>query len=379
MILAHPRHLFAAAALALLALVWSPSAAQAHVRDTTGYSSITHQGATVNWQLRVDYDSFARAAALGLDAVQATDDQARATALSQTTEQAAEYLSERLSLQADGVSCPLEIDRTGVAAQGERPYAEFDLVLACHTAQAGAYTIDYEVFRSTDGIVDDHDNVVDYQLGGKAGRTILDREHTTFSTGENSLLSTGRQFVMLGFHHILAGLDHVLFVAALVLGARRLRDLFWAVTTFTLAHSVTIALAALGWVDIPPTVVEPLIALSIAFLAFDSLLAPRDASGASRHRLLAVFCFGLLHGLGFAGALELQGGSVSQFLYSLFTFNIGIELGQMLVIGLCLPVIALLRRRFERLASVVLTIAGLVIGGLGALWFVERLLAPPSL
>jgi hypothetical protein len=157
----------------------------------------------------------------------------------------------------------------------------------------------------------------------------------------------------------------VLFLVALLLGAGSLRRVVELATAFTAAHSVTLALGALGWVEVPPEIVEPLIALSIAYVAADVVLG-----GATRHRLGVVFGFGLLHGLGFAGSLSWSG---DVDLAALATFNVGIELGQALIVLALFPLLLLIRR--YRWSPVAHACAASCAAGFGLLWFVERLMA----
>jgi hydrogenase/urease accessory protein HupE len=154
-----------------------------------------------------------------------------------------------------------------------------------------------------------------------------------------------RAYGRLGVEHLLSGLDHVLFVLGLValLGAGR--PLVMAITAFTLGHSVTLAAASLGFVRMPAEPVEIAIAASLVALAL-ALVRPAGAVDSSlvRHPALLPFGFGLLHGLGFAGALTAAGLPQHALLLSLFSFNVGIELGQLAVVALALPLLALLRR-----------------------------------
>lgn len=176
------------------------------------------------------------------------------------------------------------------------------------------------------------------------------------------------RFVGLGFTHILpGGLDHVLFVAALALAARGLALLAQA-TAFTVAHTVALALAVSGVVALPSSVVEPLITASIGYVGLENLARKEP----SRARLALVFAFGLLHGLGFAGALAAVGWPSGRTVAALLGFNLGVELGQLAVIGLVLALIAAAAR--AGVARPRLT-AGLsaVIGATGAAWTVTRL------
>jgi hypothetical protein len=188
---------------------------------------------------------------------------------------------------------------------------------------------------------------------------------------ESAWTVAGR-YVRLGVAHILPhGWDHVLFVAGLVLGARRkLRSLLAQLAAFTVAHTVTLGLGALGLVVLPGGVIEPLIAVSIAFVALENLLK----RGEPRFRAAWAFVFGLLHGQGFAGALAETGIPRESFLTALLSFNVGVELGQLAVVGALLLLLRGLDEpeRFRRYA---LRPGSIVIAMMGLYWAVERLVA----
>lgn len=142
--------------------------------------------------------------------------------------------------------------------------------------------------------------------------------------------STAWRYVVLGFTHIVPhGLDHVLFVLGIYLLSRKWRDVLWQVSAFTAAHSITLGLSLYGVVSLPAAIVEPLIALSIAYVAIENMflkdLKPR--------RVALVFAFGLLHGMGFAGVLRELGLPEGEFVTALLTFNLGVEAGQLAVIA----------------------------------------------
>lgn len=142
-------------------------------------------------------------------------------------------------------------------------------------------------------------------------------------------VEVARQYLLLGFTHIVPyGLDHILFVLGIFLLSSRLRPILTQVTAFTLAHSITLALSTYGLVSASPRVVEPMIALSIAFVAIENLFLTEVRAT----RIVLVFCFGLLHGLGFAGVLRELGLPHWQFGLALVTFNLGVEAGQLSVI-----------------------------------------------
>ena len=138
-------------------------------------------------------------------------------------------------------------------------------------------------------------------------------------------------YLRLGIHHILTGYDHLLFLAALALAAVRLADFFKLIATFTLAHSLTVTLSALGYVRLPPWFVEPFIAASIVFVAVENLVSPRRAG--ARSRLALAFGFGLVHGLGFAGGLvdAIGGTGGASLAVAILAFCLGVELGHLMV------------------------------------------------
>lgn len=190
---------------------------------------------------------------------------------------------------------------------------------------------------------------------------------------------TLRRYAGLGIRHVLGGADHVLFVLALLFVVVRARALFFALTAFTLAHSLTLALATLGWVRPEPRWVEALIALSVLLLAREVLrpLSPQKErpTWTARHPMALSFTCGLLHGLGFASALAEIGLPTGQSALALFAFNLGVELGQL---GLVLVVVVVLRPlRWIGLAQIVKPAkpAAYVIGGLAAAWTIERIAA----
>ena len=185
-------------------------------------------------------------------------------------------------------------------------------------------------------------------------------------------------YTLLGIQHILTGFDHLLFVFALILVVRNRRQLILTVTAFTIAHSITLALATLGVVSVPGPPVEATIALSIVFVALEILQRSRGHAGlATRKPWLVAFSFGLLHGLGFAGALAEVGLPHNAIPLALLFFNVGVELGQLtfitLVLGSAAVLARLLRIRAEPRWAVQLQ--AYAIGGLASYWLIERISA----
>ena len=184
-----------------------------------------------------------------------------------------------------------------------------------------------------------------------------------------TLGSTVAQYVVLGYQHIVPkGLDHILFVLGLFLMSTRWRALLAQVTAFTVAHSITLGLAIYGALSLPSTVVEPLIAASIVYVAIENVLAKE----LHKSRIVVVFCFGLLHGLGFAGVLRELGLPRSQFLPALLSFNLGVELGQLSVIALAFLAIGWLGSRPWYRRRIVIP-GSLAIAAVGLYWTIQRI------
>lgn len=177
------------------------------------------------------------------------------------------------------------------------------------------------------------------------------------------------RYIVSGFEHIIPkGLDHILFVLGLFFFSLQLRPLLLQVTAFTLAHTVTLALASLQIVNVPAEIVEPLIAASIVYVAVENVIGGRVHAA----RIAVVFVFGLLHGLGFASVLGDVGLQDSRFVVGLIGFNIGVELGQLAVIALAFVLLALpfgKKPWYRKFIAIPFSIA---IGLVGAWWTIER-------
>lgn len=182
-----------------------------------------------------------------------------------------------------------------------------------------------------------------------------------------------RGYLVMGFRHILPeGTDHILFVLGLFLLSPRIQPLLVQVTSFTAAHTLALALAALGFVSLPSRVVEPLIALSVVYVAVENVVTPR----LTPWRPAVVFLFGLLHGMGFAGALREAGLPRPEIPAALLSFNAGVEGGQLAVILGAFTVLALPFRNRPWYRSRVVVPGSLLIAVIGLFWFVRRIVAP---
>ncbi|WP_239632475.1 HupE/UreJ family protein [Paenibacillus sp. H1-7] len=176
-------------------------------------------------------------------------------------------------------------------------------------------------------------------------------------------LFTLGSYIAYGMEHLFTGYDHLLFLLGLVIVRLKWSEYLKIITSFTVGHSITLALAALGIVQIPGAIIEPLIALSIVFVAVENMLRKEH-----KWRWLITACFGLIHGFGFAGVLE--GRFSGNVALPLFSFNLGIELGQLAIFLVLLPIITKIgRTRWN--APTVYGISG-IIGLFGIYWFLER-------
>jgi HupE/UreJ protein len=372
-----------------------------------GFSSVVYADVTaperehVRTELGLEYDLLVVSAAdaekddplfrAGTAAFEHEDPAEQAAALDAHADSVLGYVAKRFSVSDQGGACTATRDggvqikqRVGV------PYAFVVLDYRCPHG-GDAHVVRSEVFPDSEGYVRGTKTIVTYDLDLESGSASLEAKHPAFSTHQ-SLLQRYWEFFRLGAEHLYTGIDHILFLLALIAGSRRLREIVLAATSFTAAHSVTFILAALGVVHVPASLVEPIIALSISAVAglylwqiFQrrSRVTDIDVVGtgrlgldtAGRARIAVVFCFGLVHGLGFASALGIDEAFSWTLLSSLLVFNLGIEAVQLTIVLTVFPLLALLRRR-SPLAG--LSATGAIAAGvcaMGLVWFAERAFA----
>ncbi|MEV0975197.1 HupE/UreJ family protein [Microtetraspora glauca] len=388
------------AAVAVAVLLSAPPAL-AHGFTSTVYADLASpETGHVRTELQLEYDLLVVSAAdnekddplfrAGTAAFEAGDAAEQAAALDAHADSVVAYVTERFGVTTGGKACTPVRDGDFTIGQREGvPYALLILDYRCPES-ADAHEVRSGLFPGSEGYVRDSKTIVTYDLDLKSGSTALDAQHRSFSTRQ-SWFERFWQFFRLGAEHLLSGLDHILFLLALIAGSRRLREIVLAATTFTLAHSVTFILAALGLVEVPASFVEPVIALSIAVVAGWHLWRIRrrrshaaelatlsrghlSLDRAGWTRLAVVFCFGLVHGLGFAAALGIDQAWSWTLLWSLLVFNVGIEAVQLAIIIVVFPLLALLRRR--RPAAGLWTTGAIAawVSVMGLVWFVQRVL-----
>ncbi|MBA4602216.1 HupE/UreJ family protein [Thermoactinomyces mirandus] len=224
------------------------------------------------------------------------------------------------------------------------------------------YSMFFEIDKSR------HQNIVTIHDDGKESRFVFHDSERHLSFTKESRLSiwlTVRQFIQIGMEHIWFGFDHLAFLAALFVAGGGWKHLLKVITSFTIAHSITLFLAVMDIVAVPSKWVEALIALTIVYVAVEN-----QWFRSPEHRPTVTFFFGLIHGLGFAGSLSEIQLPKDSFLAALFSFNLGVELGQ-IVIFLCLIPVSLLLKRLVQGRWLVQGVSG-IIALFGIFWFVER-------
>lgn len=209
--------------------------------------------------------------------------------------------------------------------------------------------------------------------GTRSGQVVRPFQPFAVLRGERPWYVSSGEYVVLGFNHILMGVDHLLFVLGLLIIVTGRRMLIKTITAFTVAHSMTLALATLGYASIPGPPLNAAIALSILFLGPEIVRVWRgETSFTIRHPWVVAFSFGLLHGFGFASGLSTVGMPKAEIPFALLAFNIGVELGQLVFVALILLSYRALRVLQFHWPRWVEFVPGYAIGSLGAYWTIQR-------
>jgi hydrogenase/urease accessory protein HupE len=274
------------------------------------------------------------------------------------------YLGEQTGLAADGDAIDHHLQGTSIWADtADFPYLQADVY---YVAPGPIEEVEIRVAVLTD-LYQDHRNLADIQIGDN-------REQFVFQNGNTwsvQLASTGpwqtvREFTLFGIEHIVTGYDHLLFLLGLLLVGRGLRNLIVIVTAFTIAHSLTLVLATLGILNPLPWLIEAGIALSIVYVGLENLVLKTVS-----HRWRISFFFGLVHGFGFAGLLQQMDLETGGMVLSLFTFNLGVEIGQVAIVALAWPLLQQIAKHPKRM-MIVRTLSSIIVV-LGIYWFFERI------
>jgi hypothetical protein len=317
------------------------ASARAHNVGTTGYATVTIDGRTARYAMTLPADVLPPSADL------------------------AQGIIRHVSVEADGAPCSGVFDGSqSVSVQSMNVSA---VVLYACAGPIGTLN----VRDGLDALLGpNHHTIADFHCAGGTTQVVFEagKRSAQIAVGPAKAAGHGREGAMgtflaylhEGVEHILLGYDHLLFVVALILPGGSILSLLGIVTAFTVAHSLTLALSVLGIFTLPGWIVEPVIALSIAYVAFENLYMRKALS----RRWGISFLFGLVHGFGFAGALAEVGLPANGLASALVGFNLGVEAGQALVVALVLPMLMVLRRypwqpRAVQLASVVIMVIAL--------------------
>lgn len=354
----HGRRILFYVLLATSAVFGGAGSASAHLGDLS-YSDVVVHGATIDYKLR-----FATHLIPGFGA-NAVGKITRRDVVAHEAEITA-WLRDTLKVRLDGAPCtPSLIDSMG-------PDQNDDLIVvlryACPAAGEGL-RIEFHPFDET---LPEFQNIASIQHAGRSTAFVFTPVSRVLAIGAKDSATAGeadtsfRRFFVLGVEHIWTGYDHLAFLLALLLPGGTLGRLAGIVTAFTIAHSITLGLAALGILTLPVRPVEAAIAASVTIAALDGL-----RPHAHDRRWLLTFAFGLIHGFGFASVLRETGLPSNAVAVPLFAFNLGVEAGQLVIVVLTVPLIrALAELRHGR---TLIRATSLAIAALGAFWLTSRL------
>lgn len=289
----------------------------------------------------------------------------RPEVLAQQRADLSQHVLERLHLSADGVELTGNLVRVEPVPDRQDLRMTFEFAWARPPSQIAiqARLFPYDPRHKT------FVNV--YRGDTLARQEILEGDRTSINVSLADAQSIGavvRQFLYEGIHHIFIGPDHILFIIGLLLLGGSLGRLLKIVTAFTIAHSITLGLATFGVLNPSPAIIEPLIALSIVFVGAHALLGRKSADA----RVLFAFVFGLVHGFGFASVLREMALPRAALGWSLFSFNLGVEVGQMCIVACVAPLLAYITRRDAAVGARVTFALGLAVVTAGSFWFFQR-------
>jgi hydrogenase/urease accessory protein HupE len=351
-------------AMICLCILVSPFRASAHTDNSEGHSKLSFNDKGMTYEIQLDYLELARIVDLGITTSSTTSELKEA--LTKNNKLLEEYFHSKLSVFTHGAKIEGSISETTVERKLNRDYAIISIHYPVENLKSAAIQINYDIFFEDNDPA--HRNIVTYEFGDKKGQFVFTSEERKLYLGKETMLGQSIPFIKLGFHHILIGLDHILFIIALVVTSQKITDVIKIMTLFTLAHSVTLGLTALKLLSIPVEIVEPLIALSVAFVAIESFIGLKE-----KYRYGVVFIFGLIHGIGFAGALELSNPTSWTAIWPIFTFNIGVEMGQALILILLFPMLIFIRKfKWSYPLHLAVNSAIFIIG---LAWYFQRYLA----
>ena len=286
------------------------------------------------------------------------------------------YLAQKLIVENEGSRLSLVVDRFDVRLE-EVSDSEPQLYLFCEVRFQAVAPLQQLTFRNQilDDVDERHDNFAKIELNGQIRPYVFTsrNEFTTRMVGLQTVTATpsgtpwksAASFLRHGIVHIFQGYDHILFLIGLLLVATTFLSTVKIVTAFTVGHSISLTLAALNIVQLPRNLLESMIALTIVYVALENIFAKSTG-----RRWMISLSFGLIHGLAFAETLQLMGLSTRELITALLSFNVGIEIAQIVIVGLTIPLILAMALRSWRLQAV--RASSMLILCLATLWFFQR-------
>ncbi|WP_165452633.1 HupE/UreJ family protein [Paenibacillus thalictri] len=349
----------AAAIVISLTLLLFALPVQAHPLNN-GYSQITIENRNVDYELSIPEPSLIGVFDLNKDNVLTVDEL--------NSERAAieDYLHKHLELEVPAGLLEMQLGDMSKTDKSGIPAISFQLRFTAKTT-VDSLNIRYNLlFDDADPL---HLNFMVITNGGDVDQTVFDANNRNYHY--QSMVQTGPfhsafKYLLLGVEHIVTGYDHLVFLLSLILVASRLRDIIKIVTAFTIAHSITLFLAATGHISVDSRWIESGIALTIAYVAIENMFVR-----SVRLRWLVTFLFGLIHGMGFAGAISEVGLPEEYMVSSLLSFNLGVEAGQLAIVLLVMPYLLKLQRT-RHYRTIVLAVSGCVVL-LALYWFIQRI------
>ena len=330
-----------------------PYSAYAHSNNSEGFSTINVKDNRLDYELKLDLEE------LGHALNKATDEK---EFINHKILQ--NYINSHIKLYADSELVEGSVLETDIEMIKEHPFAGINLVYKIgHKPEK--LVVEYNMLM--DDSDPSHANYVTIKMDGKQQEKVLTFESREVEIGEISFLQNVKQFLILGLKHIFTGYNHIMFVISLLFGAKTIRHILSLVTAFTVAHSITLALATFDIVHLPSRFVESAIALSIIYVALINIF-----NQGSKHQPWLAFAFGLIHGFGFAGILSEMRLDTGHLAASLISFNIGIEIGQLLIVCLAFPLILWIRKLTLRPIRWVIPGTSAAILAFGLVWFIQR-------
>ena len=364
--------------LSLILFCGHPSGVDAHM-NTVGYSDIEINDKAIEYQLYLDPSEVAQWVDAQSSRVfvigEPSQNETSKSEVSWTEEELLPFIQKFLTVRNNGETVEPSIKGISMAERKDAPTILIDMNYV-FSQPVDAYEIDYNFFfDQLDAL---HQNFATIHIGDTQVEKVFNKDDRSVSEKVASVssgtitteitipswMNTMWEYLKLGVEHIWTGYDHLLFVAALVLLKQPLMNYIKILTAFTLGHSITLAIAALDILRLPASIIEPLIALSIVYVAIENIWIKK-----LKWRWLLALGFGLIHGFGFAQVL--QGTLGDYYILSLFSFNLGVEIGQLIVAAVLLPLLILVsRRKWYRQAAY--SVSG-VIAVIGLYWLIERI------